>query len=78
MYHLTTDPCSLPPYKGPCYGDIPKYFYNTTNEKCEVFSYGGCFPNKNNFMNKTDCEEQCLCKFIMNISDYKVLSYSIQ
>ena len=70
MCHVTPDPCSLPPYKGPCYGDIPRYFYNTKSGKCEEFSYGVCYLNENNFMNKTDCEERCLCKFIMKTSDY--------
>ena len=58
-----TASCSLPPDKGPCYGNIPRYFYNTTGAKCEVFSYGGCFPNKNNFLTQHECESHCKCEF---------------
>uniref|UniRef100_A0A1X7SF68 BPTI/Kunitz inhibitor domain-containing protein n=1 Tax=Amphimedon queenslandica TaxID=400682 RepID=A0A1X7SF68_AMPQE len=53
------DPCTIQPYKGPCNGQIQRYFYNSTSQKCEVFYYGGCHSNGNNFFTKHDCEEKC-------------------
>ena len=60
---LEIDSCSLQPYKGPCNGQILRYFYNSTSQKCEVFYFGGCHSNENNFFTQHDCEEKCSCKF---------------
>ncbi|XP_019853716.1 PREDICTED: uncharacterized protein LOC109583018 [Amphimedon queenslandica] len=53
------DPCTLAPERGPCTASITRYHYNVTSQTCEQFSYGGCFPNENNFFTKHDCEEKC-------------------
>ena len=34
--------CNIPRVVGPCRARIPRYFYNHTNGKCELFYYGGC------------------------------------
>ena len=61
----------MQPYKGPCNGQIQRYFYNSTSEKCEVFYYGGCHSNKNNFFTKHDCEEKCSGKLV---SQYMIVN----
>ena len=53
------DICSLPPITGVCRAYFPRYFYNTTSERCEEFVYGGCRGNKNNFVKKVNCKLQC-------------------
>jgi hypothetical protein len=53
------DPCMLPQFQGPCNTRIQRYFYNSTSAKCELFYYGGCHANKNNFFSKHQCEKAC-------------------
>lgn len=54
----STDVCSLPSVTGPCKAAIKKYFFNKATGSCEIFTYGGCGGNGNNF----DTKEQCLAK----------------
>lgn len=54
--------CDLPPEGGPCYGYIPRYFFNATSKKCEEFVYGGCQGNGNNFETIESCENKCISK----------------
>ena len=51
--------CSLPPQLGPCEGDFPRWFYNSSSEFCQPFAYGGCEGNSNNFPNPFECLEKC-------------------
>ncbi|XP_076348776.1 uncharacterized protein LOC143246253 isoform X2 [Tachypleus tridentatus] len=51
--------CHLPSDTGPCRAYSRNYYYNSENERCEVFVYGGCEGNKNNFKTKEECEETC-------------------
>ncbi|KAM8883848.1 tissue factor pathway inhibitor 2 [Synchiropus picturatus] len=51
--------CLLPVEEGPCRGDIERYYYNTMTQKCEVFSYGGCQGNANNFRSYHECQKTC-------------------
>ncbi|XP_019853361.1 PREDICTED: uncharacterized protein LOC105313106 isoform X2 [Amphimedon queenslandica] len=53
------DPCTLAPERGPCTASISRYHYNGTSQTCQQFSYGGCFPNENNFLTQHDCEDKC-------------------
>ena len=57
------DPCTLAPEAGPCTASITRFYYNVTTQTCQQFSYGGCFPNENNFFTQHDCEEKCSGKF---------------
>jgi hypothetical protein len=34
--------CQLAPDSGPCFASIPKYYYDKTEKRCKVFTYGGC------------------------------------
>ncbi|XP_008117945.2 kunitz-type serine protease inhibitor PPTI-like [Anolis carolinensis] len=54
--------CHLPPDAGPCFGYIPRYFYNPKSDKCEKFIYGGCRGNQNNFKTFKSCHYTCVEK----------------
>ena len=36
-----------------------RYFYNATSDACELFTYGGCQGNGNNFETVEECNERC-------------------
>lgn len=42
-----------------CKAAIQKYFFNTETGLCEIFTYGGCGGNGNNFNTKFECEIKC-------------------
>ncbi|XP_069121238.1 uncharacterized protein [Argopecten irradians] len=50
--------CIPTPKVGDCKALIPKYFYNVTTKKCEIFYWGGCGSLTNLF----DSEDLCLSK----------------
>ncbi|KAF7656572.1 hypothetical protein LDENG_00039420 [Lucifuga dentata] len=51
--------CLLPVEEGPCRGEIQRYYYNTITQKCEIFYYGGCQGNANNFKSYEKCQKTC-------------------
>ncbi|XP_047460737.1 tissue factor pathway inhibitor 2 [Mugil cephalus] len=53
------DVCLLPMEEGLCKADIQRYYYNTITQKCELFSYGGCMGNANNFGTYEECHKTC-------------------
>ena len=63
--------CLLQVDEGPCRGEIERYYYNTITQKCEVFYYGGCQGNANNFRSYQECQKTCFripSKFWSNTS----------
>ena len=54
-----SDVCSQPLKIGPCFGAIPRFYYNSSTGKCEMFRYGGCLGNGNNFHSAEGCRERC-------------------
>ncbi|NXG47530.1 TFPI1 inhibitor, partial [Psilopogon haemacephalus] len=44
---------------GVCRGYFSRYFYNKETKLCEVFKYGGCFGNQNNFRSLEECQTTC-------------------
>ena len=42
-----------------CRAFIPRYFYNDTAQQCEMFIYGGCGGNDNNFETAGECRQNC-------------------
>ncbi|VDO08493.1 unnamed protein product [Rodentolepis nana] len=55
----TEDICSKPMDTGPCRGAMRRYGYNPTTRRCEIFTYGGCQGNDNNFETEEECERRC-------------------
>jgi len=55
----TKEDCKLKAEVGRCRGSHPRYFYNTETKMCELFKFGGCKGNNNNFENKEECEKLC-------------------
>lgn len=54
------DPCLQEPgVVGPCEAIIPRWTFFPETGKCEMFEYGGCEGNLNNFETAAECEEQC-------------------
>uniref|UniRef100_A0A023FSI3 Putative tick kunitz 81 n=1 Tax=Amblyomma cajennense TaxID=34607 RepID=A0A023FSI3_AMBCJ len=45
---------------GPCRARIPRYWFN--GRSCQLFFYGGCEGNNNNFDSKEDCMNACAGK----------------
>lgn len=38
---------------------MERYSYNQATDQCEIFIYGGCGGNANNFDIKEECERMC-------------------
>ncbi len=53
------DICFLPADVGPCDGVCPRYFYNTCTGQCELFTWGCCDGNANNFETLEQCQAAC-------------------
>ena len=56
----STPTCSLPVDVGPCYASIPRWSYISHLNECQVFVYGGCGGNENNFETSDACTERCI------------------
>lgn len=48
------------PKQGVCRAIIPRWYYNPSKNMCEVFVYGGCLGNENNFLTMSDCSDRCM------------------
>ncbi|ODM86787.1 Boophilin-G2 [Orchesella cincta] len=53
------DACTLPSDEGSCLAMGKKFFFNTATKQCEIFNYGGCGGNANQFETKEDCDKAC-------------------
>ncbi|KAL0809738.1 hypothetical protein ABMA28_011244 [Loxostege sticticalis] len=51
--------CEQPLKTGPCRASFKSYGYNTTTEKCQQFTYGGCQGNENRFDTLEECQDAC-------------------
>ena len=51
--------CSSEPVVGLCDAIFPRYYYNRTAQKCELYNYGGCGGNGNRFRKEKSCNEFC-------------------
>uniref|UniRef100_A0A7M5VFX9 Papilin n=1 Tax=Clytia hemisphaerica TaxID=252671 RepID=A0A7M5VFX9_9CNID len=59
-----TDPCEMPLQRGTCdSGSVTadqRYYFDKVNGQCQVFAFGGCDSNENNFLSKSECENMCI------------------
>lgn len=51
--------CFLPSESGECRATEARWFYNSQEGICEIFAYGGCGGNQNNFVSSEECEQNC-------------------
>nr|XP_008117944.1 PREDICTED: kunitz-type serine protease inhibitor bitisilin-3-like [Anolis carolinensis] len=59
VYANLYETCNYPSDPGPCHVYERRYFYNSHSKKCEVFYYGGCKGNENNFRTLRECQATC-------------------
>ncbi|XP_013884538.1 tissue factor pathway inhibitor a [Austrofundulus limnaeus] len=52
--------CAMRDEPGPCKAIKDRFFFNVNTGLCELFEYGGCGGNANNFQTKEECEESCV------------------
>ena len=48
-----------PAFLGPSHKQKMRYFYSAKTKRCEVFIYGVCRGNKNNFLTERSCKKFC-------------------
>ncbi|ODN01185.1 Kunitz/BPTI-like toxin [Orchesella cincta] len=51
--------CWMPKDPGPCRALIPRWYFNNKTLRCEMFNYGGCQGNGNNYKSRGQCEVKC-------------------
>ncbi|XP_036347138.1 tauPI-stichotoxin-Hcr2c-like [Rhagoletis pomonella] len=51
--------CYQPPLSGGCYALFRRYYYNPASGRCQIFTYGGCGGNSNNFVTLRACVARC-------------------
>ncbi|KAM8857985.1 tissue factor pathway inhibitor a [Synchiropus picturatus] len=52
--------CGMKADPGPCKAIKDRFFFNIDSGQCELFEYGGCSGNANNFATAEECEEACV------------------
>uniref|UniRef100_A0A4W4FJP8 Collagen, type VI, alpha 4b n=1 Tax=Electrophorus electricus TaxID=8005 RepID=A0A4W4FJP8_ELEEL len=65
----TQNLCQLPEDTGKCVDFLLKWHFNTQNQKCTTFWYGGCEGNSNRFDTQEECEARCLRAYPNNQLD---------
>lgn len=58
----TNEICNLPEDGGRCRALLERYRFNPETRQCEIFQYGGCGGNENNFEDIEDCKKACILK----------------
>ncbi|KAL3311349.1 hypothetical protein Ciccas_010070 [Cichlidogyrus casuarinus] len=51
--------CNDPRDDSECLAAFQRYFFNRNTRKCELFIWGGCGANGNNFKSLLDCQLAC-------------------
>ncbi|XP_051176833.1 tauPI-stichotoxin-Hcr2b-like [Leptopilina boulardi] len=54
-----TDVCLQPIEVGICRAEVKSYGFDSTQQKCVQFVYGGCNGNENRFTKLEDCQVAC-------------------
>uniref|UniRef100_A0A671PAL6 Protein AMBP n=1 Tax=Sinocyclocheilus anshuiensis TaxID=1608454 RepID=A0A671PAL6_9TELE len=70
--------CKSQPDSGPCFGMLQRYHYNSSIMACQMFTYGGCMGNQNNFVTEKECLQSCrteaACRLPMDAGPCKVFT----
>ena len=56
---MIIDICLLPKEPGLCMAYFERYYYDSSDQKCKKFVYGGCMAKRNNFETLEDCQSTC-------------------
>ncbi len=56
---VCVEACKSQPDSGPCFGMLQRYHYNSSIMACQMFTYGGCMGNQNNFVTEKECLQSC-------------------
>jgi len=56
---LHVDVCSQPAKAGPCYGNFARWYFDSANDSCMPFTYGGCKGNDNRYNSLDECQTHC-------------------
>ncbi|XP_052695986.1 BPTI/Kunitz domain-containing protein-like [Crassostrea angulata] len=59
MHSKSEDVCTLPAVTGPCRANRRRFYYNSVSDLCELFRYGGCQGNRNNFPSLQAYQQRC-------------------
>lgn len=51
--------CTYDKEMGSCRGYFERFFFNKETNECEMFIYGGCDGNDNNFETSDECSREC-------------------
>lgn len=57
---IEQDICLLPALLGECHNYTQRWFYDSYEQQCRQFYYGGCGGNNNNFMSQQECKNRCV------------------
>lgn len=57
--NVVSDICSQKRDSGICPGNVPRFYFDKTLGQCQLFSYGGCGGNSNNFEALDQCVAHC-------------------
>lgn len=60
--HIFHHSCALKKDEGPCKAMKDRFYFDVDTGRCELFEYGGCQGNANNFETLQECDEMCLVK----------------
>ncbi|XP_009075128.1 PREDICTED: tissue factor pathway inhibitor [Acanthisitta chloris] len=52
--------CAMKADDGPCKAVHMRYYFNIQSHQCEMFEYGGCHGNENNFLTLEECQKKCV------------------
>ena len=55
-----SDACFAPPDPGPCHAYAERYWFDPNTGGCNLFIYGGCKGNENNFETPEACFAACV------------------
>ncbi|RLU15132.1 hypothetical protein DMN91_013019 [Ooceraea biroi] len=56
---IEQDICLLPALMGDCHNYTQRWYYDSYEQQCRKFYYGGCGANENNFLTQQDCVNRC-------------------